>query len=126
MSGLLDRAAALEMARNTDWGHDWRQAEHLPGGYRTCQCGATNSSPDVPWPCAIAIANDLLEVQERGRNAVRLYVHLKKRVFDEFGIDISEEWEEKVLAGEHDVPLREAAEAARRERDQLRAQTEPG
>lgn len=36
-----------------------------------------------------------------------LYSHLKKRVFDEYGIDITPEWELRVLSGEHDAPLPE-------------------
>ncbi len=34
-----------------------------------------------------------------------LYSHLVKRVFDEYGIQIMAEWEQRVLNGEHDIPL---------------------
>jgi UDP-N-acetylenolpyruvoylglucosamine reductase len=43
--------------------------------------------------------------EEYTRSLEKLYRHLVKRVFDEFGIDITIEWEDRVMAGEYDVPL---------------------
>lgn len=43
--------------------------------------------------------------QTREQNLQRLYSHLVKRVFDQYGITIDEKWEQRVLSGEHDVPL---------------------
>ena len=37
----------------------------------------------------------------------RLYGHLKKRIFEERGILITDDWEQKVMGGAHDLPLPE-------------------
>jgi hypothetical protein len=36
---------------------------------------------------------------------MRLYTHLKKRLMVEYGIEITKEWEDRVLAGKHEVRL---------------------
>ncbi len=38
----------------------------------------------------------------------KLYSHLVKRVFDQYGLIIDSVWEKRVLSGEHDVPIPEA------------------
>ena len=35
----------------------------------------------------------------------QLYLHVKKRLFDEFGIELTHAWENRVMKGEHGVPL---------------------
>lgn len=35
----------------------------------------------------------------------RLYTHVKKRLSDEFGVELNAEWEARVVCGERDVPL---------------------
>lgn len=41
------------------------------------------------------------------RASGKLYLQAKKRLADEFGIELDEAWEARVLGGEHDVPFPE-------------------
>ena len=54
---------------------------------------------DFDWPLSPPPRRD------ENDDARRLYIMLKKRVFDQWGVEVTEEWERRVLAGEHDVPL---------------------
>ncbi len=46
-----------------------------------------------------------LALQDERDDLKKLYTHAKKRLFDEFSIDLDREWETRVVAGEHDVPF---------------------
>ena len=59
----------------------------------------------------------------------KLYGHLAKRLNDEYGVEVTEEWQARVLSGEHDVPLGESnlydrIRALEKERDVLKATVE--
>lgn len=76
---LLDRAGALEIARKTDWGHEFKPVRlplsQIPGYVLNdggteyivlkCDCGAVQD-PNIPIPwCPVKLANALLVAQER-------------------------------------------------------------
>lgn len=53
--------------------------------------------------CLIPVQNTV--VAEAIMNLRKLYGHAKKRLFDEYAIDLTQEWEQRVIGGEHDVPF---------------------
>ncbi len=59
----------------------------------------------------VIVRNDeLLSVENDVRKAHALYTHVKKRLSDEFTIELTSDWENRVLKGEHDVPLPDTAD----------------
>lgn len=65
---------------------------------------------------------EAIDALTRERDEARLVVgHMMKRLNDEYGVELSEEWAQRVAGGEHDVPfpestLRAELETVKRER----------
>jgi len=76
---------------------------------RNCDCrGLTDSSwicRRCDCTCHRTALSTLAPVSAREGNAMRLYIHTKKRLSDEYAVELNEEWEARVLGGEHDVPF---------------------
>ncbi len=84
-------------------------------------CNAPNATPfdeidlasKVVWHKTAAAARvhvyGLFTHKQIG-NLFSLYCHAKKRLKDEFGIELDEDWETRVAGGEHDVPFPDTAD----------------